>query len=375
MFVSLISSLVLKPVRRAHHNPHSYDRIENWLPDVEEYTFPTKLIDLTADEAYALLKYRDETKLRAAVRDQERREKGRKEAFAPLDEHAEKSIHDPAFLDEMHQFIMTDWARDPEVISWYLSLKRLKTKLDAGIKAIISGNNSENKSKIDESKNREAGAFIKLSTRSPKDATLNLTRTYHHIRRKLAESKLNLLPNTKPGTEIVAEDLDILNEACTRTLRVTNGNEALRLLLESDRAHADISAHQLYLEGEEKFNLKIAARKWCDEIDSNWEFRLFVVKGMPTALTIYNDFYFDERILKAKEQIEEVILNQWRKVKDKVHRKSKNYCIDFAVTPSLEKVFIIELNNFLAPVAGSGLFEYHNAKDRKVHFLFWLCHF
>mmetsp|Transcript_41733 Transcript_41733/g.69710 ORF Transcript_41733/g.69710 Transcript_41733/m.69710 type:complete len:146 (-) Transcript_41733:619-1056(-) len=88
--------------------------------------------------------------------------------------------------------------------------------------------------------------------------------------------------------------------------------------------------------------------------------------GEPTALTIYNDFFFDERIVAHKAEIEKQIMQLWERVRDRIHRKSQNYCIDFALAASLEKIFIIEVNNFVAPVAGSGLFDYHKEADRKV---------
>mmetsp|Transcript_1151 Transcript_1151/g.1869 ORF Transcript_1151/g.1869 Transcript_1151/m.1869 type:complete len:257 (+) Transcript_1151:229-999(+) len=193
-----------------------------------------------------------------------------------------------------------------------------------------------------------------------------MTKTYDYIRARLKESKLRLTSDGKITKEIVREDLSLINEACANSLCVRSGQEALRLILESDRAHSDITANRMYLEEGERFNLKIAVREWCEEYETDWEFRLFVMDGEPTALTIYNDFFFDERIVAHKAEIEKQIMQLWERVRDRIHRKSQNYCIDFALAASLEKIFIIEVNNFVAPVAGSGLFDYHKEADRKL---------
>jgi hypothetical protein len=41
-----------------------------------------------------------------------------------------------------------------------------------------------------------------------------------------------------------------------------------------------------------------------------------------------------------------------------------DYCIDFAVNPDLSQVWIVEINAFLPPLAGSGLFGMHVSADR-----------
>merc|ERR1712039_143202 len=113
-------------------------------------------------------------------------------------------------------------------------------------------------------------------------------------------------------------------------------------------------------------NIRVAVREWCCELDSDWEFRLFVVEEKPTALTIYSDFFYDEGIVSKKTKIEAMILEIWEKVRDSIHRHTSSYCIDFAVTPDIKRIFIIEINNFLPPIAGSGLFCFRNDVDREL---------
>lgn len=331
--------------QRKHHSPEAYSRIENWLPDVKSQTFSTHICRLTRGQADAIIKYRDETKLRAAMRKMVADEKG----LGPIPE----PLTDPAFLDEMADFIRSDWAKSPsaEVRGWQASLVAVESVLDAAVRNIGKGK----------------GAFVKLSIRSPKDAALHTSSTREAIRQALASSVHTLPKDGKSTPDMVLEDLKIVSSACQDTLRARDGAAALRLLLESDRAHTDLMNHILYLEDGEKFNLCLAVREWDDRLDPDFEFRLFVVGGQPTALTQYNDFVFDKRMVKGKKAIERSIMGMWDRVKAKIHKKSKDYCIDFAVQPDdFSKALIIEVNNFQPPLAGSGMFEYADEGDRKL---------
>ena len=46
--------------------------------------------------------------------------------------------------------------------------------------------------------------------------------------------------------------------------------------------------------------------------------------------------------------------------------RSTEYSIDFALSPDLLTVFVIEINNFLPPLAGCGLFDYYSMTDRQI---------
>merc|ERR1712232_422509 len=155
--------------------------------------------------------------------------------------------------------------------------------------------------------------------------------THDSIRARVMASTLHLVDG-KPTPEVVNEDVVILKEACAESLRVRDGAHALRLLVESDRAYMDLSSHILYLEEGESFNLHVAVREWCPNLDSDWEFRLFVMGNEATALTIYNDFFYDERILHHRTAIEQMILETWGKVRDRILEHTSSYCIDFAIT-------------------------------------------
>lgn len=69
-------------------------------------------------------------------------------------------------------------------------------------------------------------------------------------------------------------------------------------------------------------------------------------------------------MLKKRDQILAKIHSVW----DKIHGKIpiQNYCVDFAVQPDCSQCWIVEVNAFLPPLAGSGLFQMHVAADRDI---------
>jgi hypothetical protein len=95
-----------------------------------------------------------------------------------------------------------------------------------------------------------------------------------------------------------------------------------------------------------------------------YEFRGFCSNGQMTALTIYNPWIYDPILIQKKSQIFELILNLWKKIRILYH--GKDYCLDFALNDELTEVYLIEINAFLPPLAGSGLFDMTKEKDRNI---------
>ncbi len=62
-----------------------------------------------------------------------------------------------------------------------------------------------------------------------------------------------------------------------------------------------------------------------------------------TAATQYTDFLYVPEIAQKKEQIKELIVQYWKKVKGGI--KAKSYTMDLALEPNLEHIYIIELND------------------------------
>ncbi len=124
------------------------------------------------------------------------------------------------------------------------------------------------------------GAFVRLSTRSPKDAALVIPAMKQMLRDGISKSKFKA--NTP---EADAEDMILFTDACGKCLKVKSGAEALHLLLHSQRAYDDLSRAELVL-GKEHFDMGVIVRGWVD-ISPEWEFRAFVYNGVMTACTQY----------------------------------------------------------------------------------------
>jgi hypothetical protein len=178
----------------------------------------------------------------------------------------------------------------------------------------------------------------------------------------------------------------------------------------------DISCGKLFQQPGEgtEFTMSVAVRAWHDDLNPEWEFRLFIVETQPTAMSIYSEFTYDPRIVEHKARIEELIMECWAKAsprvglahrditltteppgsfqfRDRIHGHSTTYTIDFSVAPDLTNCYVIEVewlpvrkiprtrltihlllfflikvNNFSAPLAGSALFDYSNPQDREL---------
>jgi hypothetical protein len=99
--------------------------------------------------------------------------------------------------------------------------------------------------------------------------------------------------------------------------------------------------------------------------DPDWEFRGFVANGKRTGLTVYSPWVYQQRMVEEYDRLLEIITRLWDRVEPCI--RSDNYSVDFAVSPALNgDCWIVEINNFLPPLAGSGLFNYNDSADRQL---------
>ncbi|KAL6066399.1 hypothetical protein QOT17_009587 [Balamuthia mandrillaris] len=214
---------------------------------------------------------------------------------------------------------------------------------------------------------REAGnaAFVKLSSRSPKDATVASGKTdalYQEIIERFQQEGRVIDDNAK---------VCALYEAHLSALKVFSGKEALELLSSSGRIQQDI---QLLLDTKHNdFDLQVIVREWVNIPISN-EFRGFVYENRLTAVTQYFDMcYFPE--LNQHETRRAQVLQQLEKTftKAKPNIPLSSYIIDFCISQrkaSLneeiskegeddggDKVYIIELNPW-SSFTDAGLFSW-----------------
>jgi len=184
------------------------------------------------------------------------------------------------------------------------------------------------------------GAFVRLSTRSPKDAALTEENTLKNF-----EEELKSVPEPSRHTDENAR-LGALISASTKTLKVHSGAESLHLIKISERSNEDIL---LALEFPDMWEMKIIIRKW--EYIHPWlEFRGFVCNNQFTALSQYFHIAYFEELKIHKKDIEEKIKRFYEEQIKDILKKYKNFVIDFGILnygmKGQERVIVIELNPF-----------------------------
>jgi hypothetical protein len=220
------------------------------------------------------------------------------------------------------------------------------------------------------------GAFIRLSSRSPKDGnsldSQKLMQCYHQ--------KLNKLKAAHPHeyTSVASQanmQLIAYNYAQFHSLKITNELEALNIILSSERIFIDLLAALDCQEVQDNkltntnniklhdWNNNIIIREWNHLLDPSMEFRCFVYQSNLTAISQYDHyckFYSLQNDLTI-QQIKSTIIQYWQeKVKpllDPFPEKYSNYIVDIGLIGNELECIIIELNPF-APSTGASLFDW-----------------
>ena len=181
---------------------------KNWLEDLKELTFETKEIDISFDQLKEIVNHHS----------------------SDLDQNQTRNLIENSLI-----------------------LKKLNERIDKAIEE-LNQNKEENERKV----------FLRMSTRSPKDAS------YHNQTTK--NLFLNYLSSTSK-TPSVNDALKILVQSSKDSLKMNKGEQFMHLLLTSERIWQDFLVMINF--GEKKENLtNLYVRKWSDfEI---WrEFRVF----------------------------------------------------------------------------------------------------
>jgi len=174
--------------------------------------------------------------------------------------------------------------------------------------------------------------------------------------RKLVDSELEKLDRSKIQDD--DETTAAFVRATNKYMKVTNGEEALNLLVLSDRVTEDLEKSLEY--GETFFTAKLVLREWIDEVPNHpeMEFRGFVHKNQLNALTQYFSFVRFPNLVANKTEVLARIIEFFESVKRLITHES--YVIDFFVLDT--KVVIIELNPFHNG-AGAGLFSWKTDRN------------
>ncbi|KAL6078085.1 Cell division cycle protein 123 [Balamuthia mandrillaris] len=287
------------------NNIHAVN-LENWYPQLKEYTFETTFLNLSQEEARAIV---------STYQQKQRQECGKEQPAA----EEEEQLH---------------------------LLSQLKERINDGIKAFVGG------------EGEDGGAFVRLSTRSPKDATIAGDKTM-----RLFEEELERMEKEEQ-VENAREDenarLVALIVASTKAMMVRSGEEALQLITTSERSHEDLL---LALEFPEEWDMKVIIRKWVN-IHPSMEFRGFVCHKKFTALSQYFHIAYFPQLKQQRNSILANITECYAKVQDLIPVDS--FIVDFAVLND-GQVLVIELNpfhNYEGCGTDAGLFNW--ALDRKI---------
>jgi len=268
--------------------------IENWYNDVKDYTFPSLFLPLSISEANAFC-----------------------EIFA-------KNESTNLNSDNKNNKIFNEIAE----------------KIDKGIKSF------ENKA-----------AFVKLSCRSPKDATVTSPEM-----QKIYKNLINQIDREVTGDNLLNLKVVALFQSHLEALQMVSGKQALELLLRSQRIYEDLKLgikkyEQDIKNKETTFDIQIIVRQWVT-VPISGEFRGFVYAKELTALSQYFDSCYFPELIKNESKILSRIQEFFTKIKASI--PLSNYIIDFALTS--ENIYIIELNPF-APTTDACLFTWTQDED------------
>lgn len=198
------------------------------------------------------------------------------------------------------------------------------------------------------------GAFVKLSTRSPKDSPVAFEKA--HGAYKASVGSLGENPS-------VNDKLNLLSTTVGESLKVTTGEEAVKLLISSDRVGEDL---EYALEnGDEEFTkvIHLVVREWVNV--PQWaEFRGFVSGGQLNALGQYN-YLIRFPVLKDKVSRIKADLEKFHaSIQERI--TMEQYIIDFVWTE--ENMYLIEFNTFSEERMFStttGLWDWESPADRE----------
>eukprot|EP00466_Bigelowiella_natans_P011041 jgi/Bigna1/90870/estExt_fgenesh1_pg.C_810086 len=205
--------------------------------------------------------------------------------------------------------------------------------------------------KIDDMIRRNGGGayFLRLSTRSPKDA---------------------IAVKEEEQGESDAERL----KAKINSLKISTGEQALGLLARSQRVFTDISLHFQYrVKGTSSGSLCLILREFLDDLPQDHEFRCFIHKKCITAISQYDPKYVFSALQNRiyVEKLRNIIIKFHEKVAKALPFDS--YVMDVAVLPDMTCT-LIEMNPFGAHLSsGSALFHWENdfeilyGRDGNVH--------
>ena len=195
------------------------------------------------------------------------------------------------------------------------------------------------------------GAFVKLSTRSPKDSPV----AFEKARREYQACLSSLGENPS-----VNDKLNLLSTIVGESLKVTSGEEAVKLLISSDRVGEDL---EYALEkGDEEFlkSMHLVVR----DVPQWAEFRGFVSGGQLNALGQYNYLIRFPALQSKVSRIKADLEKFHASIQECI--TMEQYIIDFVWTE--KSMYLIEFNAFSEErmfSSTTGLWDWESPADRE----------
>lgn len=191
--------------------------------------------------------------------------------------------------------------------------------------------------------------FVRLSSRSPKDAALTQPQFTALLRR-----------HCTPGMDLNAKLL-ALYSASTQAMACGSGREAVALLVRSSRIQDDLRSA---VEGAAPLN--VCCRQFVAFLPE-LEIRAFVWEGKLTCMTQYNHLVYSVALVRNRALVQASVEQLFERIRARVDLR--NYAIDIVVIGAGERPFeelrawVVEINP-LAEFTGFGLFDF--AVDRDI---------
>jgi hypothetical protein len=256
------------------------------------------------------------------------------EYYTQIEEFTFKSVIVPLTLEDIKTIYDAALEFESSKTS-EMDMTGIAQKIDKGIEMIRTKTNSE------------CQVFVRLSSRSPKDAIYHLPEF-----RALYGQYLDQFEDK----DDIFSRLHAFYKASTSVLSISTGIAATELMRKSNRIQGDLKA---CLDNKEPMNMII--RQFVQFPVKN-ELRGFVYNGVFTALTQYNNLaYFPEQ-KKLKSEVEHKVKEMMEKFISAMEETLRSFIVDIVLDED-GKVWVVEVNPF-GELAGSCLFGW--SKDREV---------
>jgi len=187
---------------------------------------------------------------------------------------------------------------------------------------------------IDSVSSPSGKVFVRLSNRSPKDGTRPGVDVKSLVTQELEKI---------PGTPDANAQMIAICRASRELIAVQNAEQALELILSSERVFRDLllalDCRKLEEQDEKceiSWSTQVCIRAWNDDVRDDLEFRCFVYQDRLTAISQYNHYCLYDFGDLNEDIIRTRLVAFWSRVKHMI--TAKNYVMDVAlIDPSAKE--------------------------------------